>query len=286
MALLVVAGLVMSEVGTWRYVFMFYGVLGIVWAVLFMVWYRDSPAEHPHCNLAEQALIQAGRPATDTVLQQTPEPVPWANLFRTRNMLCLCGANILVNAGWIFLVTLLPTYLKDVYGLELKSIGWLTAATGLAGVIGCFSGGLLTDILVRKLGLLWGRRLPALTAGTACAICYALCLLINDPYVLIAVLACTYFLTDLSLGALWATYQDVGGPHVGSILGFNNMAGNLSAAIFTSIIGRLAEHHMWHWVFIFSSASFVLTVICWSMVDPRIPFDTKKPSPLVLDPSN
>lgn len=269
---LVAAFSLTSMDNSWRVVFVLYGFLGIVWAEWFRRWYRDSPSEHPGCNSAEQALIAAGRSASETVLGAKRERMPWINLVATRNMLCLCAANILVNAGWIFLVTWLPTYLTEVHGLEIKKIGWLTAVTGLAGVIGCISGGILTDIFVKKLGLVWGRRLPAVCAGSACAACYALCLTLKDPYVIIAVLAATYFLTDLSLGALWATYQDVGGSHVGSILGFNNMAGNLSAAVFSIVIGYLAEAQMWHWVFIFSAASFVLTVLSWLMVDPRIPF--------------
>jgi MFS transporter, ACS family, glucarate transporter len=50
------------ETDRWRPVFLGYGVVGLVWAVLFWRWFRDEPRLHAGCNAAEEALIQGGDP--------------------------------------------------------------------------------------------------------------------------------------------------------------------------------------------------------------------------------
>ena len=45
----------------WRWSFAVFGLIGLVWAMSFYVWFRDEPAEHPATNTSERRLITAGR---------------------------------------------------------------------------------------------------------------------------------------------------------------------------------------------------------------------------------
>jgi nitrate/nitrite transporter NarK len=93
-------------------------------------------------------------------------------------------------------------------------------------------------------------------------------LLVDDLWVFLALMCVIYFLTDFGLGALWATYQDIGGNNAGSVLGFANMCGNLGAAYFGVQIGYLADAKQWPLVFVISAASFAIVAACWFFVDP------------------
>ena len=42
---------------SWRRAFELFGVLGILWAIVFYRWYRDDPADHPSVNRAELAMM-------------------------------------------------------------------------------------------------------------------------------------------------------------------------------------------------------------------------------------
>ena len=44
-----------AQVGLWRPVMVLYGALGLVWAGLFCIWFRNTPREHPRVNAAELA---------------------------------------------------------------------------------------------------------------------------------------------------------------------------------------------------------------------------------------
>jgi sugar phosphate permease len=265
-----VAKLTGQSTGAWRYVFVFYAALGLLWAAVFWRKFRNRPAEHPRCNQAECAVIVVGREKEIAAAAVAHAGLPWQTIFLNRNVLLLSLENFCVNVGWIFLATWLPTYLERVHHVSRVEAGGLSAFTALAGMAGCLSGGILTDFFLRRWGLVWGRRLPGILGCGGAALAYAVALQLHDVRVIIVVLATVYFLSDLVLGTTWSTYQDIGGPYVGTILGFANMCGNLGAAILALGIGPLAKQGDWPSVFWISSASFAVGLLCWIFIDPRI----------------
>ena len=44
----------------WRWAFVAFGAVGVLWAIGFWWWFRDDPAEHPSVNVAEVSVIRAG----------------------------------------------------------------------------------------------------------------------------------------------------------------------------------------------------------------------------------
>ena len=48
-----------NDVG-WRWSFAVFGLLGVVWATSFYIWFRDVPAQHREINDAELRLIAVG----------------------------------------------------------------------------------------------------------------------------------------------------------------------------------------------------------------------------------
>lgn len=71
---------------TWRQAFLFFGVLGVVWAIVFAWWYRDDPRTHPGVNAAEAALLPPPPPPGGDHLH-----VPWRKIATSRTVWCLCG---------------------------------------------------------------------------------------------------------------------------------------------------------------------------------------------------
>ena len=80
---------------------------------------------------------------------------------------------------------------------------------------GMLSGGALTDLAARRLGLRWGRALPISTSRFMAAGAYVACLFSPGPYTAAALFSIVAFSTDLGTAPSWAFTQDVGGRHVG-----------------------------------------------------------------------
>lgn len=294
MLMLLMAWIFKIEVSPWRAVFVLYGLMGIIWSVFFWFQFRETPRQHPACNAAEVALIEQGTVSVATA----PPALPWVALLTHPNVWLLSIGGFFINVGWVFLVSWLTPYLTEIYGddiarqmgagddpkaieLAVNSIkGPLTAITGMFGVLGSIIGGILADILRRKFGPIWGRRIPGIVSGFIAAAIYVVALFTENVWVFLGLMSIIYFLTDLGLGALWATYQDFGGKYVSSVLGFANMCGNLGAAAFAIVIGYLAEADRWPVVFMLSSGSFLIVACVWFFVDPthQLVPDEKQPA--------
>jgi sugar phosphate permease len=190
-------------------------------------------------------------------------------MFANRGLLLLAAICFCSNVGWIFLVTWMPTYLIDVYGMSPKESGFYTGVTSAAGMAGCLAGGFATDWLMRRAGLAWGRRLPGMLGHGGAALCMTLCWLLDDRSAIVALLVAASFLGDFALGGVWASFQDIGGKYAGTVLGFANMCGNVGAALAISLIGRLQAGYGWPAAFALGASAFLVASICWSGVDPR-----------------
>jgi nitrate/nitrite transporter NarK len=96
----------------------------------------------------------------------------------------------------------------------------------------------------------------------------------------VAVMIAVAFTIDFGLGASWASYQDIGGRHVASILGVGNMCGNLGAAIFARLIGYLADRDQWHYVFWISAGAMGAVSCLWLLFDASRPVVREEPTAL------
>src|SRR5580698_1635108 len=52
----------------WRAAFITFGIMGILWALAWLFYYRDSPDQHASANLAERELIRSGTGGTQRLV--------------------------------------------------------------------------------------------------------------------------------------------------------------------------------------------------------------------------
>ena len=259
----------------WRPAMLLFGVVGLLVAGLYWYVVRDRPSRHPHCNNAELALIEGGRPP------EAPQPygrvgaVPLRRLLTSRSILLFCVWAWFTNVGWVFLVTWLPRYLHQIHHVPVQQRGLMAFIPLAVGWFGMVTGGRLTDLLVRKVGLRWGRALPmALSRFTAMA-AYLFCLFQPSPWTATAAFAVVAFSTDLGTGASWAFNQDVGGRYVGSVLGWGNMWGNLGAAVTpTLLIWIVGEQQNWNAAFLTCAVAFLISGLAALGIDASVPIDS------------
>lgn len=253
---------------TWRHAFAIYGGLGLIWCIAFWLWFRDRPSEHAGCNDAERDLISSGRSEG----KGTSAPaLPIVALLTSRNVWLISGVNFFSNIGWIFFATWMPKYLQTEHRMSEELAGVLTGLTAGAGMLGCLIGGFVSDIVVHRLGIYWGRRATPMIGMGLAVILYGIGSQMTDVYILIGIFTAVSFLVDFELSSRWSACQDIGGKYTATVLGFGNMCGNLAAAIFPTVIGYLAKEKYWGAVFMISCAAFFCTWLCWVFFDSRVP---------------
>lgn len=259
----------------WRPVMAVYGLAGVVVAGLFWWLVRNRPEEHPHCNAAELAVIASGRPATITSTAGAAKRMPLAAMLRSKDLWLSSVSQFGTNFGWVFILTWFPSYLAEVHHVPVEQRGVFASVPLLIGMIGMLGGGWIADRLVKWLGLRWGRGLPmSLTRFSAMA-GFLACLTLDSPEAITAALALVAFSTDLGTPALWAYMQDAGGKHVGSVLGWGNMWGNLGAAASPLALDAMRHALGWQGVFLTCAAAFLISGISAAGIDATVPIVTE-----------
>lgn len=253
----------------WRKMMITYGVAGILIAVIFWWAIRDYPRAHPSCSPQELELIEHGRLEEDKDHSKQIGGIPFKAITRNKSLWLLSLSQFCTNVGWLFLVTWLPRYLDETYHVPLETRGKMVTIALAVGWFGTLSGGKATDWLMRRISLRGSRVLPiAISRFTAMA-AYLVCLLDLSPWIAVVMFSIVAFSTDFGSPAMWAFNQDIGGKHVGSVLGWGNMWGNLGAAVAPSLmIGVIGEAHHWNMAFITCAIAFLIAGVASLGVDP------------------
>jgi sugar phosphate permease len=248
---------------SWRWVLTAYGVTGFFVAVYFWWVARTSPAEHEACNAEERGFINEGK--IEEIEHVKPSFPPLLPLIKSGSMWLMCLLQFGINIGWVFLVTWLPTYLKEVKQVDPKIGGWMSTLVLVAGVVGMLLGGPLTDVTTRRLGRRLGRTLPMAVCYVFAIAAYLSCLSLESAWSFIVAAAAVAFFTDLSVPAIWAYMQDVGGENTAAVFGWGNMWGNLGAAttplLVPIVLNRWDTNGDWHEAFFLFSAGYLAAMI-------------------------
>ena len=224
----------------WRAAFYLFGATGIVWCFWFWYWFRDQPHEHPAVNAAEVQLIEAGR----LDIGHAHANVPWKRLLTSGNLWCLCLMYFCAAYGWYFNITYLPEFLEIEYGVGRADVLGQVYAGGplLFGAMTCLIGGVLSDWFIRRTGnRRLGRRLFGVIGHSLCALCYALCILRPSLIGFVLAISMAAFWNDLTMGASWATCQDIGKKYAAIVAGCMNTIGNLGGAAANAVTGLIVK---------------------------------------------
>ena len=255
----------------WRPLMALYGALGL--AVAAILWWscHDTPASHPRCNAAEQAVI-AGDSMPSSGETGKPAAVPLWCLIKSFSMWMSCVSQWFTNIGWAFLPLLAPRYFSTEHELSIETVALLSAIPPIAGGLGMFTGGAVTDGLVNRIGLRWGRALPLSLSRYVAMAAYLVCLFEPSYGVAVVMFAAVAFFTGIGTPASWAFCQDVGGKNVGSILGWGNMWGNFGAAVTAPILlGVAGSPERWDYAFMTCAGAFALSGVASLGINATIP---------------
>ena len=258
---------------SWRHAFELFGVLGVVWAVVFYRWFRDDPRTHPSLNAAEIALLP---PPGESAIAHGP--TPWGQIFSKPAVWLLGLQYMSLSYGWYFYVTWLPTYLREARGTSIKMGALLAGLPLLLGGVGCLVSGWMIPRLTRVVGSVSkARRIIAIIGFVGASACVFLFTKVDDPAKAMLVLGFAGLFNDFVMPAAWAGCMDVGGRYSGTVSGAMNMMGNIAGALSPLVIGYLLAwtNQDWTTTFYVSSAVYSLGAVCWLFLDAETPIDIR-----------
>jgi len=245
----------------WRASFYLFGMLGVVWSVAWYAWFRDWPREMRGITPQEREEIGEAAPSNHGGM-------PWRIALRSPMFwrVAAIGASYVYVIG--FFQSWLQTYLVKGRGFSAAALV-LSTVPYLVGAVANGVGGIASDRLVRRCGVITGRRIIGASGLSVAAIFMAATIFASDGFWSLTFLSLAYAGILFQQPTLCATSVDIGKGHVGAVFGFMNMASNIAAALSSVVFGYLVAYSGGYELpFVPMLVMLCVGVLLWLRVDP------------------
>jgi len=224
----------LQRVTGWRGMFVGLGLIGLMWAVVWLAWFRDSPEQMPGIHAEELAELRG-------IAGEMREAVPWRRLLMLPQLRLITLAYFCYAWGSWFYFGWFTTWLVRGAGFSVSQMGLVASFPFFMGFVGNLIGGALMEPVARRFGRRKAYRGVAagclvVTAGLLAAMSVAAS---RGSIVVLATLGLGVM--DLMLPCAWAMCLSLGGKFGGTATGVMNTAGNLGGWLGAIVFGYVAQ---------------------------------------------
>lgn len=239
----------------WSHVFHFMGVLGLVFAGVWLV-VVYMPKTHPRLSEAELAYIADGGAMVDmdddaaARRREIAASSKGSGKEFIQNIRSLLSIRLLwgiyigqfcINSLSYFFITWFPIYLVQERGMSILNAGFAAVAPAMCGFIGGILGGVWSDWLLKRGHSLTVARKTPIVAGMLLSTVIVACNYTDFQGLVILFMSMAFF--GKGIGALgWAVMSDTVPKQIAGLSGsVFNMFGNISSIITPIIIGYIVQ---------------------------------------------
>jgi sugar phosphate permease len=261
----IIGTLLMGLLGfSWQTSLLVIAAPGVLLAILFGLMVRDHPRQHPWCNAAESAEIEAGSGGATTAKRGT--------LLLNRGSLFSLGmllayAFFSTFQGQLY-VNWIPMFLEKGRGLDKETTGMFTPFPFIGAAAGGIFAGWLNDYLLRRMrSRRWARSSIAFTGKFVAAGLVLASLQVADGRAAMVVLLAARFFGDWSLPTQWGTITEMSGRASATVFGLVNSVGAIGGFVAGPLLGSLLQHFDWEGLFVGVAVMCALSAVCWLFID-------------------
>jgi len=251
---------------TWRGSFVLLGLVSLIWGLIWVLYFRNDPKDHPSITPEELASLPP-RPSG-------PKPqVPWGPLLQrmwpvTLTYFCY-GWSLWLYLNW------LPLFFKNNYSLDIKNSALFASGVFLAGVVGDSLGGMLSDGIFKRTGNVRFARLSVVVAGFIGALLsLAPIIFVHDITIVALCLSAGFFFIEIIIGPIWSVPMDIAPKYSGTASGLMNTGSAFAAIVSPLVAGYVIDvTGNWYLPFIMSIGLLLLGCFCAFLMHPELPFE-------------
>ena len=258
---------VMMWVG-WRAAFYLLGALGVVWAVVWFWYYRDSIEDIEAIDAIE----------TIETIETIDNGIRWRLLVGNRQFWLICGMYFFYAFGSWFFFSWFPTFMELGRGFDKTELTYAVAVPFIMSMIGNIAGGHLTDKLTNRYGIKVGRKALGATSLAVSAVCMFLAAFIPGKMAVFVFLSLCFGIFDLMLPSAWALCIDLGKRHAGTLSGAMNTAGNIGGFCCGILFGELVQQSgNYNLPLYMIAVMLIVSAVLFAFINPEKPIISDTP---------
>ncbi len=240
---------------SWKAVFVIIGLIGLIWLIPWLAIVKAPPTQHPWITDEERDYILSGQKTLDesdsTNDGQEYAPSYGEMLSRKESWGVIIASAAIDPIWWLFIVWI-PTYLVEVYGIDVKGLALIGWVPYVGAMFGAWFGGI---VALNRLNAGWSvnkTRKSVIVLG--CLIMLPAFMMLIDPGSAnnaVLIMAVILFGFQTSIGSIQTLPSDMlSKASVGSLAGFAGMAAKFTAAGLTLLVPTLTAGANYQNVFI------------------------------------
>ena len=260
---------------SWQTIFILVGLTGLLWLIPWMILVKAPPKAHPWITEDERNFILSGQRNEDLDEDGTPGDAynpTTVQLLSHKESWGVILASAAIDPIWWLFVVWIPTYLTEVYSMDVKEIGIYGWVPYVGAMLGAWFGGLLAQNRLRAGKSVNATRKLTITIG--CVIMLpALLALINPggPTSAVIIMAVILFGFQTAIGNVQTLPSDFfGGKTVGTLAGFSGMAAKFAVAGLIAVIPFVTAGGNYEMAFIIGAALSMIALAAIWILCPKI----------------
>jgi ACS family glucarate transporter-like MFS transporter len=210
----------------WRLTFIINGLIGILWTIIWITWFKNHPREHPGVNDKEREYIEKD---LENEIEES-QKIPFGIIVTSPNMLLAMIQYMASNITFFIALTWLLPYMVSQWGQAAEIYAPIPLIVGMFAHWS--AGGLITWLHVRGYKIA-SRKIPAIFGFFLGIVGLLLATQVSpvSPLAFILTFSIAVFGVEMTIAPSWTFCMDVGGVKSGAVSGTMNMLGNIGSAV-------------------------------------------------------
>lgn len=235
----------------WEKTFMLLGILGLLWVIPWLIFNKALPNKHPWITPKEREIIHSGIKAKQEESQK--EGLSMRQILSHRSSWAVLVSRFFIEPIWWLFVGWMPIYLADVYGFNVKEIGFFAWVPYVGAAIGSLSGGYYSGQLIIKGATVDQARKRTIFIG--CLIMFlgliATILFGSTPERFVMIVAGVLFGFQFLISNIQTIPSDLlSGKSVGSLAGLGGTVGIFSVILMNFLVPEITETYSYTPIFV------------------------------------
>ena len=235
----------------WKMTFMLLGVLGIFWVIPWLIFNKALPENHSWITEDEKKHILSGM---EQIKDDKEKPgLSMMQILSHRESWAVLASRFFVEPIWWLFVGWMPIYLADVYGFNVKEIGFFAWVPYVGAALGSLSGGWFSGHLMFNGSTVDQARKKTILVG--CAIMFvgliATILMGDTPEKFVAIVAVVLYGFQFVISNIQTIPSDLfSGKSVGSLAGLGGTVGIFSVIVMNFLVPVITDNYSYTPIFI------------------------------------